>query len=108
MAFAGRLGVELQLAGLQLQSTGAAGDAEERASLPVNLVRLFAESNSRFLVEVKPEHVESVIAALAGVPCCELGTVTANARVIVRDGDATLIDLDIETLRRRWREPLNW
>jgi phosphoribosylformylglycinamidine synthase len=108
MAFAGRLGVELQLTGLELQSTEAACDAAERQRLPINLVRLFAESNSRFLLEVRPEHVASVLAALNGVPCCELGAVTASPRVVVRDGDATLIDLDIETLRRRWREPLNW
>jgi len=108
MAFAGRLGVELQLTGLELQATEAACDAAERQRLPINLVRLFAESNSRFLLEVRPEHVASVLAALNGVPCCELGAVTASPRVVVRDGDATLIDVDIETLRRRWREPLNW
>ncbi len=43
----------------------------------------------------------------AGAPHAKLGVVTALPRLIVRDGEKTLIDANINELRSAWRDPLN-
>ena len=55
MGFAGRLGIELDLAAVP-------GDAAHP------MVTAFAETPSRYLLEVAPEHVDAVVAALGDAP----------------------------------------
>jgi phosphoribosylformylglycinamidine synthase len=93
MAFAGDIGMELDLQ--QLQS------AERDDFL------LFSESNSRFLAEVSPSKQKSFEKLMRGIPCCRIGKTTKLKEFVVmgKDGDV-LIAERLEKLRRTWQEPL--
>ncbi|MCB9743130.1 MAG: phosphoribosylformylglycinamidine synthase subunit PurL [Alphaproteobacteria bacterium] len=92
MALAGELGAELDLGALPWRGEGDSPTA-----------RLFAESLTRFLVEVRPEHAAGFVEAMGARPHARVGRV-GGARVIVRDADGQpLIDLAVEALSAAWR-----
>lgn len=92
MAFAGRKGVELDLAPLPRTD-----DVDAVAAL-------FAESNARFLVEVAPECAEEFEKALSDHPMAQLGRVIDSDRVrfVGLKGD-TEIDANIADLLHAWQ-----
>ncbi len=96
MAFAGRLGLDVELAGLP--------GADQLAPA----ARLFSESNSRLLVEVEPGQAQAWEQTLArtGAPAARLGTVTAAPRLVVRLNGQALIDEPIAELKTAWQRPL--
>jgi phosphoribosylformylglycinamidine synthase len=91
MAFAGGLGVDLDLEGLVTEG-----------SLP-DAARLFAESAGRFLVEVTPENYDAFLRTLADCPVGEVGRVTETRRIII----GSLIDLPIEEAKAAWQGTFN-
>ncbi|MCP4591055.1 MAG: phosphoribosylformylglycinamidine synthase subunit PurL, partial [bacterium] len=93
MAFAGRLGLELELASLP-RTSDVATDA----------VALFAESNARFLVEIVPDDAAAFEEALAGRPVARLGRVTKEdvLRVHGLQGDV-VIECPIADLLYAWQ-----
>lgn len=97
MAFAGGLGVQLDLTPL-LEATGL-DDA----------VLLFAESNTRFLVEVPERMSEAFESRLPDLPCLRIGTVTDSGRVVVQSANhRVVIDSPCDELKRDWQSPLAW
>lgn len=102
MALAARLGVDIDVAAIEVESQDAADD------FPDVLCKLFSESNSRFVVEVPVDSVPAFRSLFAGLPLFELGQTTDSGRVIIQENDRTLVDADIETLRHLWQSPLNW
>jgi phosphoribosylformylglycinamidine (FGAM) synthase-like enzyme len=100
MAFAGGLGVKLDIQNMQLEGEIAAGDAD--------WVRLFAESNTRFLCEVTPENEQAFLAQLEKLPVTLLGQVTSDPQVVVDNGDQNLINQNIASLKEAWQAPLRW
>jgi len=95
-AVGGDLGAEIDLTGLPCE-----GALEDDA-------RLFSESNSRFVVTCAPESEEDFAALFGALPHARIGTVTAEKRLKVRgDAGRRLIDLDIEALRRAFKETLD-
>ncbi|HVW01673.1 MAG TPA: phosphoribosylformylglycinamidine synthase subunit PurL [Planctomycetaceae bacterium] len=98
MAFAGELGLELDLAPAA-KATGINEDA----------VLLFSESNTRFLVEVPPNHVAAFEAQFAGLPVVKIGQVVASDRVQIRGvGGQNVIDSRWGELKTHWQQPLAW
>jgi len=97
MAFAGCWGVELDLTRLPC----------DPASLPA-IVRLFSESNTRFLCEVDPQHRSAFEALFTNLPLAEIGKVTECDRLMIRFAGRTLIDLPISRLKEAWLAPLAW
>jgi phosphoribosylformylglycinamidine synthase II len=98
MAFAGDLGMELELSKLRT------GRSDEDAA-----VLLFSESNTRFLVEVPPQHRNQFEAAFAGLPLFPIGAVSSRPRFVVTDSTrGTLIDSPLSALRHAWKAPLAW
>lgn len=98
MAFAGGLGVSLNLAAL-----AAASDISSDAVL------LFSESNTRFLVEVSESNAGRFAEALNGLPCVEVGVVNSGDQCSVfGTGGKTVIESSIEELRQVWKQPLAW
>jgi phosphoribosylformylglycinamidine synthase len=83
MAIAGRLGLDLAVSGDPL-------------------VALFSESLGRFLVEVRPEHVDAFQAALGG-EATAIGTVRAEPRLRAAVAGVTHIDLPLGDLLRAWQ-----
>ncbi|MGD1119295.1 MAG: phosphoribosylformylglycinamidine synthase subunit PurL [Dehalococcoidales bacterium] len=98
MAFAGGLGMALSLKNVPL------GEAIDRDDYV-----LFAESNSRFLVEVSPQDKKGFESALNGVACAEIGRVTQDKKMAVTGRQNRLIlSADIAELKEAWQKPLRW
>ncbi len=92
MAFAGRKGVELDLAALP------------RADDVDTLAALFAESSARFLVEVAPECAADFEHTLSGRPVAPLGRVIDGDQVrIVGWEGGTAIDVSVDDLLHAWQ-----
>ncbi len=69
--------------------------------------KLFSESNSRFVITCAPGDEEAIKAIFRDVPCTRVGTVLAERRVCVKgDGDRRLVDIDIDALRRAFKDTL--
>ena len=98
MAFAGGLGVDLDLASLT-----ANGGTEP------DVVMLFSESNTRFVIEVEPDNALALIQVFEQLPLVRAGYVTNEDRVVVRgkSGDV-VIDATTHELRQAWQTPLAW
>ncbi|MEZ6185157.1 MAG: AIR synthase-related protein [Planctomycetota bacterium] len=95
MAFAGGVGLELDLA-------PAPGSPDLSA-----WAWLFAESPSRFLLEVDPGRLDEVQRALAGVPAAQVGTTAAAPRLRIQHGATLLLDEDLAGLDAAWRTALH-
>jgi phosphoribosylformylglycinamidine synthase len=68
--------------------------------------RLFAESPTRFLVEVTPEEAPTLEKTLGRVPHRQIGRVLDSPRLRVLCEGGILIDADVDALRSRWQAPL--
>lgn len=93
MALAGDFGLDLNVSEIPVR--GAVDLA----------ARLFAESPSRFLLEVREQDVAAARRLLADLPHAVIGAVSDSRRLTVA---AAGIDLEIESLRRAWRGTLDW
>jgi phosphoribosylformylglycinamidine synthase len=93
MAIAGALGLRLDLSA-----------APRTSGLDDDATLLFAESPSRFLIELRPADVPAFEAALAGLPCARIGAVTAAAELVVESaaGGETL-RADVAELKAAWQ-----
>jgi len=99
MAFAGDLGLDLELARVPAEPAGDAG-AE------LDAILLFSESASRFLVEVSPARAAELERELEGLPCARVGTVRPEKRVAVRgSGGEPLLELSVDELRQAFQSP---
>ena len=97
MAFAGGLGIELELSNV--------AHAVE-CSTPAAL--LFSESATRFLVEVEPQNAAAFEAGFVGLPLSHIGSVTDSGRVRVTNGKNVVIDVGCPELKAAWQKPLAW
>jgi phosphoribosylformylglycinamidine synthase len=98
MAFAGSLGAEVSLMAVPLGSRIVRDDFV-----------LFSESNSRFLVEVAPEHQAEFEAALSGVPFGRIGQVADDNAVMVNGlSGQRVVAAAIGDLKEAWQRPLRW
>jgi phosphoribosylformylglycinamidine synthase subunit PurL len=89
MAFAGRLGASVDLAQV---APGLRSD-----------MKLFSESNSRWILEVEPgKEAELWLHLGQGAPLFRLGQVTQESRVVVTDGQAKLLDVAASECRDAW------
>ncbi|MCP4535556.1 MAG: phosphoribosylformylglycinamidine synthase subunit PurL [Chloroflexi bacterium] len=96
MAMAGRLGLDLDLVSLP-RTPDVVSDA----------VALFAESNSRFLVEVAPDDAPAFEETLAEHPVACLGRVTQNRILRVRGLQGNvIIESHIDDLLQAWQSPV--
>jgi phosphoribosylformylglycinamidine synthase len=100
MLFAGGLGAEVDLSGAPV---GA--DVNDDATL------LFAESASRYLLEIAPERFDAAARMFktAGVRFGVIGRVTEAAALVVRGikGDAVMNE-PLEGLKKSWLGTLDW
>jgi phosphoribosylformylglycinamidine synthase len=102
MAFAGNLGVEVDLD--QVPLTASEGNPTRDAVL-----RLFSESNTRFVCEVAADHVAKFEACFQDVPLTRIGTIVDSPCVRFRSELASLdLEEPNESLKRVWQTPLDW
>ena len=99
MALASLQGVTIDLARLFVS------DMQDVESATLNVVRLFSESPSRFLVEIAPEQLGAFEKYMrgAGVTITYIGAITNAARFIVQDGEEELINLHVNELQEAWK-----
>jgi len=106
MAMAGGLG-----AAISLRDVPCEDDAAH------DLVLLFSESPSRFLLEVPPQHHAALADLMGNLPSGRLGEVvaatdepaTASARLAVTGlRGSVVIDAAIRDLKEAWQQPLRW
>ena len=99
MAFAGEVGVVIDL--------GPVPVVDDSVDV---VTRLFAESNSRFLCEVKPSAAASFEQALRDIPHARIGDTNSTNRLRVHDGPSSevRIDADLAELKAAWQAPLDW
>ena len=112
MAFAGNLGAELWAEHIFIDFIP--GEREKLAALPgvtaenaADLVRLFSESNSRFLIEVPAESALAFeeILTNAEVPHAQVGKVTASDRLVITGAEGKkLIDRPLKQLKAVWQK----
>ena len=93
MCFAGGIGADL---------TGLSGNLPDDA-------KLFSESPSRFLVEVKPEHASAFEACFAGVAVTRVGVTVSDPRLRIAGANGEwLVWVKLATLKEAWQKPLRW
>jgi len=98
MAFAGGLGATVSLPLVPL------GEPIDRDDFI-----LFSESNSRFLVEVAPEHKDRFEEIMNGISLANIGQVTDSEVLEVYGlGSRKLITASISKLKESWQRPLRW
>ncbi|MGL4611634.1 MAG: phosphoribosylformylglycinamidine synthase I, partial [Trueperaceae bacterium] len=101
MCIAGRLGASVQF--LNSGSSKENHLAKEGVS---TIALFFAESLSRFVLEVKNEHKEKVIALFAEDWLTEIGSVSDSNTLNVLWGMDNLVDTTVDTLETFWRGEL--
>jgi phosphoribosylformylglycinamidine synthase len=69
-----------------------------------DMVTLFSESNSRFVVEIEPTHIPSFESLFAGLPIKKLGKVIIEKTLRFDD----VFSADIDELKTAWQNPLDW
>ncbi|MDD5339124.1 MAG: phosphoribosylformylglycinamidine synthase subunit PurL [Dehalococcoidales bacterium] len=98
MAFAGGLGIQIDLTKVPLAETIERDDFV-----------LFSESNSRFLVEVAPEHKSVFEKVLKGVVCADIGQVTKEKKLEITGSDGkVIVNANIDGLKEAWQKTLRW
>ncbi len=95
MAFAGGFGAEVDVASIEVDGANT------------DLVRLFAESNSRFVAEVTPENQAAFESSMSGVAISRLGTVTNGDTVTISNSGTNLISESLQKLKSAWQTPLD-
>jgi phosphoribosylformylglycinamidine synthase len=80
-----------------------------------DVVLLFSESPSRFLLEVQPEHLRVLADLFWDLPLGRIGEVTGPApdapdpRVTINGlNGLTVIDASVRDLKESWQHPLRW
>ncbi len=98
MAFAGGLGIEIDLRGLPKSKDCSRIDAQ-----------LFSESNSRYLVEVEPEKSDAFARLMVNLPFGQIGKVTEQKTLVIKSEDGqTVIEADIDSLKQAWQKTFDW
>ena len=97
MAFAGNIGLDISLKTVP---------ADKEAS---DIVRLFSESNTRFLCEVRAEDAYAFEEILAGIPCAAIGKTTSGDWLTITSTSGTVVvDAPLAKLKKTWQTPLAW
>jgi len=94
MAFAGELGLKLDISSVREQSFVDSGTF------------LFSESNSRLICEVPVACIQEFEAAMSDIPCYRVGTVTEHDALEIFCDGSPLVDLPWSLLRSIWLAPL--
>lgn len=107
MAFAGGWGAVVFLDAVPLAETARTLPSPQQL-----LTALYAESNTRFVCEVAPEHAAALEDHLeqVGVPFGQIGWVTEEPRLRIYSREEPkhelLIDADLGELKEAWQKPL--
>ncbi len=93
--------------------SGDLGMTIELTKVPVENIKrtdtiLFSESQSRFVVTVKPENVKRFEALMKGNVFADVGVVTPQLNFTVMDGEKVVLSTGIDVLKEAWQKTLRW
>jgi phosphoribosylformylglycinamidine synthase len=71
-------------------------------------VRLFCESNTRFLLEVEEHHAVQFCQIFQGLSFERIGLVSSTKELLLTVEDEEMIRRSIEELKEAWQRPLRW
>jgi phosphoribosylformylglycinamidine synthase II len=98
MAFAGGLGVEVDLRGLPRSKDCTRTDAQ-----------LFSESNSRYIVEVEQEKFDAFAKLMLNLPFGQVGKVSNSKMLVVKaENGKRVIEAEIDSLKQSWKKTFDW
>lgn len=103
VCMAGRLGASVDLSALPVDIPASPG-----AGALSPAARLFSESQSRFVVTVRPGDRAAFEAALSGSACGLIGAIDASPVLEIKDGSAHLLSAGLDEMFASWRRPLDW
>jgi phosphoribosylformylglycinamidine synthase len=87
---------------------GVGADVSTTAG-PSDLAGLFAESTTRFVVEVRHGDVGAFDAALSGIPFTKLGRTVKEPRLrIAGTSGEWIVWATLDQLREAWQAPMRW
>jgi len=70
---------------------------------------LFAESNSRFVVEVEPANAAKFEEKLKGLSVSRIGSITSGKKLKIAGlSEKAIIDSEISVLKSAWKAPMDW
>ncbi|HVK12329.1 MAG TPA: AIR synthase-related protein [Gemmataceae bacterium] len=96
MAFAGGVGADLT-------------DFKAVAPGLSDTARLFSESPTRFVLEVKPSNAAALTEIFAGLPLVKVGTTVKEPRLrIAGESGEWLVWAKLDELKEAWQKPLRW
>jgi phosphoribosylformylglycinamidine synthase II len=96
MAFAGGVGADVT-------------DLKAAAPGLSDTVRLFSESPTRFVLEVKPTNAAILKEIFAGLPLVKIGTTVKEPRLrIAGENGEWLVWAKLDELKEAWQKPLRW
>ncbi len=102
----------LAVAAAEMAFSGKGGLCIDLDQLPTKdgwgnkAVPCFCESTGRFLVEVDEDLAAEFAAAMEGCPCARVGTATADGKLTLTAGGATVLSADIAGLKHIWKHGL--
>ena len=71
---------------------------------PERFVKLYSESNTRFLIEVSRENAQSLEKVFSGLPLYRVGRTGESGRLKFRG----VMEVDIEKARALWKNAVRW
>jgi phosphoribosylformylglycinamidine synthase len=96
MAFAGGVGADVT-------------DLKTMSSSLDDAARLFSESPTRFVLEVKPQDASRLREIFAGLPLAKIGTTVKEHRLRIAGANGEwLVWCKLDELKEAWQKPLRW
>ncbi len=95
MAFSGDTGLEIDIADVLFTGKNRRHDFV-----------LFAESNTRFLLEIKKENSDNLKQIFNNAPLARIGNTTQKKRLRIFNGSKRLIDLPLSVLCAKWKRKI--
>jgi phosphoribosylformylglycinamidine synthase len=72
-------------------------------------ILLFSESQSRFVVEVRPNHAAEFEASMADVPFTSIGETSKERRLRIAGSNGEwIVWANLADLKEAWQKPLRW
>jgi phosphoribosylformylglycinamidine synthase len=98
----------LAVAAAEMAFAGGVGADIDKGSQD-DEVRLFAESPTRFLVEVQPKHAEQFRLVLEPMPLQQIGTTVKEPRLRIAGASGEwIVWLSLQQMKDAWQKPLAW
>lgn len=103
-ALGGRLGIKIDLSGVEEQvRNSSSGKEAEESGMDLHIRTLFSESPSRFIVSLSKDREKEFLDCFTERKPVLLGEVIEENRMIIKDEDKPLMDVSLEEIVLAWK-----